>query len=71
MELDFNSYLPSYNTYEEIYLELSKLTFKMLGIIADPIISVSFVSKEEILSLNSQYRHIDKVTDVISFAFLD
>ena len=30
-------------------------------------ISVSFVSKEEIKELNSEYRNIDKSTDVLSF----
>lgn len=30
-----------------------------------------FVEKEEIKTINQQYRNIDKVTDVISFALLD
>ena len=30
-------------------------------------ISVSFVDKEEIRSLNAQYRNVDKETDVLSF----
>ena len=30
-------------------------------------ISVSFVSKEEIIALNRHYRGVDKVTDVLSF----
>ena len=33
--------------------------------------SVIFVDEEEIRKLNRKYRNIDKVTDVISFAFLD
>ncbi len=33
--------------------------------------SVIFVSEEEIQKINQEYRGIDKVTDVISFAFLD
>ena len=33
--------------------------------------SVIFVSEEEIQKINREYRGIDKVTDVISFAFLD
>ena len=33
--------------------------------------SVIFVDEEKIKELNNLYRHIDRVTDVISFAFLD
>ena len=33
--------------------------------------SIIFVNEEEIRKLNRKYRNIDKVTDVISFAFLD
>ena len=35
------------------------------------IFSIIFVSEEEIQTLNKTYRQIDKVTDVISFAFED
>lgn len=34
-------------------------------------LSVSFVSKDTIQQLNREYRNIDKVTDVISFALMD
>ncbi len=33
--------------------------------------NIIFVSAEEIRNINNQYRNIDKVTDVISFALLD
>ncbi|HOP65852.1 MAG TPA: rRNA maturation RNase YbeY [Bacilli bacterium] len=33
--------------------------------------SVTFVGKRYIKKINHKYRHINKVTDVISFAFLD
>ncbi len=33
--------------------------------------SIIFVSEEEIQKINKEYRHIDKVTDVISFALFD
>ena len=35
------------------------------------IFSIIFVSEEEIQTINKNYRQIDKVTDVISFAFED
>jgi len=35
------------------------------------VFSVIFVSEEEIQKINKEYRGIDKVTDVISFAFED
>ena len=35
------------------------------------IFSIIFVSEEEIQTINKTYRQIDKVTDVISFAFED
>ena len=39
--------------------------------VEDSYFSVIFVSEEEIQRINLEYRNIDKVTDVISFAFLD
>lgn len=39
--------------------------------VKDSYFSVIFVSSEEIQKINREYRGIDKVTDVISFAFLD
>ncbi len=35
------------------------------------IFSIIFVDEQEIQKINREYRHIDKVTDVISFAFED
>lgn len=37
----------------------------------DAIFSIIFVDEERIQNLNCKYRGIDKITDVISFAFLD
>ena len=71
MELDFISEIPGYDEYEEIYLSLLARTFKHLHLKADPILSVSLVNNEFIHKLNKEYRHIDRPTDVISFAFLD
>ena len=71
MELDFYSAFEGYDNYEDIYLSLAIKALDYLHIKCSPIISVSFVEKEYIHELNNTYRHIDKETDVISFAFLD
>ena len=71
MELDFNSKFPGFDHYEETYLELMKITFSQLKIKCDPIVSLTFVDNKYIHKINKKYRHIDRPTDVISFAFLD
>ena len=71
MELDFNSLISGYDNYEEIYLSLLPKAVKYLDIKCSPIVSVSLVDEGLIQNINRDYRHIDKVTDVISFAFLD
>ena len=71
MELDFNSKFEEYENYEEKYLSLMESTLKLLGIKCDPIVSVSLVDNRYIHRINKKYRHIDRPTDVISFAFLD
>lgn len=71
MELDFTSKFPEFDCYEDIYLELLDITIKHLGIKCDPILSVTFVDNKYIHKVNKKYRHIDRPTDVISFAFLD
>ena len=71
MEIDFNSLYPELENYEEIYREIASKAISHLGLSFDPIISVSLVNDETIHQINNDYRHIDKVTDVISFAFND
>lgn len=71
MELDFNSKFAECESYEGFYLELMDVTFKKLNIKCDPIVSVSIVDNRYIRKINKKYRHIDRPTDVISFAFLD
>lgn len=39
--------------------------------VTNAIFSVVFVTADEIQNINKQYRQVDKVTDVISFAFED
>lgn len=71
MEIDFDSVYPEYHNYEEIYLDIANKAIKHLGLEFDPIISVSLVDEETIHQINNEYRHIDRITDVISFAFND
>ena len=71
MELDFNSLIDGYDNYEEVYNSLLIKTLDYLKIKCSPIVSISLVSEDIIQNINRDYRHIDKVTDVISFAFLD
>ncbi len=71
MELDFNSKFAECESYEGFYLELMDVAFKKLNIKCDPIVSVSIVDNRYIHKINKKYRHIDRPTDVISFAFLD
>ena len=71
MELDFNSFDESLNDYQTVYEELVGKTLNHLGLHFDPYMSVTFVDNEFIHNINRDYRHIDRPTDVISFAFLD
>ena len=71
MELDFNSFDESLNNYEGIYGNLLKKTLEHLSLNFDPYISVTIVDNDYIHEINKTYRHIDRPTDVISFAFLD
>ena len=71
MELDFNSFDESLNNYEEIYDNLLEKTLKHLSLNFEPFISVTIVNNAYIHEINKTYRHIDRPTDVISFAFLD
>ena len=71
MELDFTSKFVEFNEYEELYISLISETLKYLDLHFEPIISVSIVDNKYIHKINKKYRHIDRETDVISFAFLD
>lgn len=71
MELDFTSQIEGYDEYEDICLSLLKKTLNHLNLSFDPILSVTFTDDKFIHQINREYRHIDRPTDVISFAFLD
>ncbi len=51
--------------------ELCAAVMKRLSQVADISVELSFVSEEEIRRLNADFRSIDRVTDVLSFPYLD
>src|SRR5574344_2628488 len=72
MEFSFNN--ETNNTleeYSELYEKLFLKTLKTLNLSSEYIVSVTIVSKEEIHRINREYRHIDRPTDVITFALED
>ena len=71
MELDFNSFAEAYNGYQSVYEGLLDNTLKHLKLHFDPYLSVTIVDNAFIQDINRDYRHIDRPTDVISFAFMD
>ena len=60
-----------FDKYEEIYQKLMEKTFKKLDIKRDFEVDVNLIDNERIHEINREYRHVDRPTDVISFAFLD
>lgn len=72
IEITFTNYLaPEYDALEDKFKQLSSITFKYLSLTDDFIFEVDLISAEKIQDINKKYRNIDKVTDVISFAFED
>lgn len=72
MILDFsNPYGEKFDWLEERYSHLARTTFKILNVQTNYEIDVSLVDDETIHQINRDYRKVDRVTDVISFAFND
>ena len=71
MELDFTTQFEEFENYEEVYTSILEVVIKELGLLCDPVVSVSLIDNEKIHQINREYRQIDRPTDVISFAFLD
>ena len=72
MELCFENRLDEcYDALEETYAELMRLTFDYLKIQSNYEVDLSLVDEEDIHQINRDYRGVDRVTDVISFAFGD
>lgn len=72
MFLEFdNSLDPQYDGLEERYNGLMETAFTLLNVPLNYEVDVSLVGDEEIHEINREYRKVDRVTDVISFAFDD
>jgi probable rRNA maturation factor len=72
MEIDFSSpFGEKYDWLEARYTHLAEVTFDYLKIKVNYEVDVSLVDDETIHQINRDYRHVDRVTDVISFAFND
>lgn len=66
-----NNYDSQYDKYLPIYQELAEKTLDYLNKEKEYEISVNLVDNQTIKKINSDYRNLDKVTDVISFENLD
>lgn len=74
MEIEFtfeNEIDKSFDYLEAHFLNLSNIVFKHLKLDDFFIYEVNLISREKIQEINKDYRNIDRVTDVISFAFED
>ncbi len=66
-----NNYDKKYNKYLPTLKRLTNKTFNLLKVKGNYVIELNFVDNKQIKKINKIYRKIDKVTDVISFAFLE
>lgn len=72
MEIDFNNpFEEEFDSLGERYERIAKTAFSILGITTNYEVDVSLVDDETIHNVNRDYRNVDRVTDVISFAFND
>lgn len=72
MEVVFdNPYGKDFDWLEGRYTEIAKVAFSYLEIKENYEVDVSLVDDETIHQVNRDYRNVDRVTDVISFAFND
>lgn len=72
MQISFNNnYDRKYNKYLSTLTRLTNKTFRKLKVKGNYIIELNFVDNKTIKQINKQYRKKDKITDVISFAFLE
>ena len=72
MEVVFdNPYGKDFDWLEGRYTEIAKVAFSYLNIKENYEVDVSLVDDETIHQVNREYRNVDRVTDVISFAFND
>lgn len=68
----YENEVDSFNeNYEKEFLEIIETTLKVLEIDDDIEMSCLLVDDQRIHDINREYRHIDRATDVISFALED
>ncbi|MEF9919591.1 MAG: rRNA maturation RNase YbeY [Erysipelotrichaceae bacterium] len=58
-------------TYEALFNQIATKSEEVLNLDKNKEMSVVFVNEVEIQKINREYRHIDAITDVISFALND
>ncbi len=72
MELNFeNDFDKKYDCLEAKYENILKAAFSSLKIETNYEVDVNLIGDEQIHQINKEYRNVDRVTDVISFAFND
>ena len=72
MEVVFdNPFGKEFDWLEKRYENITKVAFSYLKVTAEYEVDVSLVDDEMIHEINKTYRQVDRVTDVISFAFND
>ena len=72
MILEFdNAFDPKYDYLESVYQKILEAAFDLLNVKKNYEIDCSLVDEQTIQTINRDYRNIDRVTDVISFAFND
>lgn len=72
MELCYENRMDAaYDSLEQTYQDLMNVAFSLLNVKSNYEVDVSLVDEPTIQQINRDYRGIDRVTDVISFAFED
>ncbi len=70
MEIDFSSYIDTkYDALEARYKKIAEEAFSRLSVPDDYEVDVTLVDEKTIQEMNRNYRGVDRVTDVISFAY--
>ena len=68
VELNFNNYTIFKNhNYENLFLQIAKITKAVLGILTNWEVNVSFVNPNMAQKYNVQYRHKKYIPDVLAF----
>ena len=72
MILSFNNYENIiFDDYENKIKLISEIVLKKFNIKINYIIEINIINNKKIREINNEYRKINKVTDVLSFSFLE